>query len=273
MRNGKRLTWVWEESARPDPGTRDRTGVPDVIVADRSTIEQCVVVARTCLERTGRAILSRVGQGLEARLREEFAGTAEMERGDGCGCVVLRAKAGGVAARDGHPRRTGGRVGVLTAGAPAACAAAEAATVAREMGCEVFTANDLDAAGTDRLVAPLRAMLEERDPDVLVVASGHEDALPSVVAGLLPVPVVGLPTSTGSGHGGSGAALSAMLQSGAPGLCVVGIDDGVGAGAVAGLIANRAAASRATASPPREPARPRAASAPRPRTRGPAPRR
>jgi pyridinium-3,5-biscarboxylic acid mononucleotide synthase len=272
MRNGKRLTWDWEESARPDPGTHDRAGVPVVIVADRGTIEECMAIARVSLERTGRAILSRVGQGLEARLREEFAGAADMENRDGRGCVVLRATTG-AAARDGHPRRTGGRVGVLTAGAPAAGAAAEAATVAREMGCEVFTANDLDAAGTDRLVDPLRTMLEERDPDVLVVTAGRDGALPSVVAGLVPVPVVGLPTSTGSGHGGDGAALSVMLQSGTPGLCVVGIDNGVGAGTVAGLIANRAAASRAAAGPPREPARPRAASAPRPRTRGPAPRR
>jgi NCAIR mutase (PurE)-related protein len=137
------------------------------------------------------------------------------------------------------------------------------------MGCEVFTANDLDAAGPDRLVDPLRAMLAERDPDVLVGAAGRDGVLPSVVAGLLPVPVVGLPTGTGSGHGG--AALSAMLRSGAPGLCVVDVDDGIGAGAVAGLIANRAAAS--AASLPREPARLRAASAPRPRTRGPAPKR
>jgi phosphoribosylcarboxyaminoimidazole (NCAIR) mutase len=91
-------------------------------------------------------------------------------------------------------------------------------------------------------------MLEERDVDVLVVAAGMDGALPSVVAGLATVPVVGLPTSVGYGHGGGGeAALSAMLQSGSPGLCVVNIDNGIGAGCIAGMIANRAAHARAAA--------------------------
>jgi hypothetical protein len=113
------------------------------------------------------------------------------------------------------------------------------------MGCEVFTATDLGVAGLHRLIEPLRGMLEERGVDVLVVAAGMDGALPSVVAGLATVPVIGLPTSVGYGHGGRGeAALSAMLQSGAPGLCVVNIDNGVGAGGVAGMIANRAARGR-----------------------------
>jgi len=81
--------------------------------------------------------------------------------------------------------------------------------------------------------------------DALVVAAGMDGALPSVVAGLADAPVIGLPTSVGYGLGGNGvAALYAMLQTCSPGLCVVNIDNGVGAGAVAGLIANRAAAAR-----------------------------
>ncbi|RLC66302.1 MAG: hypothetical protein DRI48_04995, partial [Chloroflexi bacterium] len=66
-----------------------------------------------------------------------------------------------------------------------------------------------------------------------------------VVAGLVNVPVIGLPVSVGYGVGGGGvAALYSMLQTCAPGLCVVNVDNGVGAGAVAGLIANRVAAAR-----------------------------
>jgi NCAIR mutase (PurE)-related protein len=72
-----------------------------------------------------------------------------------------------------------------------------------------------------------------------------DGALPSVVAGLVDVPVIGLPTSVGYGAGGKGlAALLSMLQTCAPGLTVVNIDNGVGAGATAALIANRAAAGR-----------------------------
>jgi hypothetical protein len=89
-----------------------------------------------------------------------------------------------------------------------------------------------------------------------------------VVAGLATVPVVGLPTSVGYGHGGNGeAALSAMLQSGAPGLCVINIDNGVGAGCIAGMIANRAAHAREPSrarrplehQPARQPAAPKSA--------------
>ncbi|MDP9355725.1 MAG: AIR carboxylase family protein, partial [Chloroflexota bacterium] len=79
----------------------------------------------------------------------------------------------------------------------------------------------------------------------IVVAAGMDGALPSVVAGLVSVPVIGLPTSVGYGAGGEGtAALLAMLQSCAPGLVVVNIDNGVGAGSTAALIANRVAAAR-----------------------------
>jgi NCAIR mutase (PurE)-related protein len=91
------------------------------------------------------------------------------------------------------------------------------------------------------LAGPLNEMVEA-GVAVLIVAAGMEGALPSVVAGLAPVPVIGLPTSTGYGLGGKGVtALLSMLQSCCPGLVTVNIDNGVGAGATAALIANRAA--------------------------------
>ena len=78
----------------------------------------------------------------------------------------------------------------------------------------------------------------------IIVAAGMDGALPSVVAGLVPVPVIGLPVSVGYGYGGDGTgALMSMLQSCAPGLAVVNIDNGIGAGSMAALIANRAAAN------------------------------
>ena len=81
--------------------------------------------------------------------------------------------------------------------------------------------------------------------DVIIVAAGMDGALPSVVSGLVEVPVIGLPTSVGYGMGGQGqAALLAMLQTCSPGLAVVNIDNGIGAGAIAALIANRVAAAR-----------------------------
>ena len=117
----------------------------------------------------------------------------------------------------------------------------EALAVAREMGVSVKSFHDVGVAGVHRLAAPLEE-LREFDPDVLIVAAGMEGALPSVVSGLVPVPVIGLPTSTGYGLGGDGtAAILGMLQTCSPGLSVVNVDNGVGAGATAALIANRAA--------------------------------
>ena len=82
---------------------------------------------------------------------------------------------------------------------------------------------------------------------MIIVVAGMDGALPSVVAGLVDVPVIGLPTSRGYGVGGAGvAALLSMLQTCVPGMTVVNVDNGVGAGASAARIANRVAAGRAT---------------------------
>lgn len=224
--------------AHPDFERARRKGVPEIILAERKSVEEALAIARAFLEQTGRAILSRVGPELEARLRAEFAGEAELEWVAPARAAVLR--------RPGFSLpRTGGRVGILTAGTSDIPIAEEAALVCREMGCEVYTAYDVGVAGIHRLVEPLRYLLDEVRVDVLIVAAGMDGALPSVVAGLADVPVIGLPTSVGYGLGGGGvAALYSMLQTCAPGLAVVNIDNGVGAGAMAALIANRAAAAR-----------------------------
>jgi NCAIR mutase (PurE)-related protein len=225
--------------ATPDFDRTQRKGVPEVILAERKTVEQSLVIARAFLERTGRAILSRVGPELEARLRQEFTAEVEFE-------WVAPARAAVLRRLDFVRPQTGGRVGVLTAGTSDVPVAEEAALVCREMGCEVYTVYDVGVAGLHRLFEPLCALLDEHRVDALIVAAGMDGALPSVVAGLVDVPVIGLPTSVGYGVGGDGlAALYSMLQTCAPGLSVVNIDNGVGAGAVAGLIANRTAAERA----------------------------
>jgi NCAIR mutase (PurE)-related protein len=133
---------------------------------------------------------------------------------------------------------------VLTAGTSDVPIAEEAAVVAHEMGCAVSTTYDVGVAGLHRLFKPLQKLMDD-DTDVIIVAAGMDGALPSVVAGLVSVPVIGLPTSVGYGMGGKGvAALLTMLQTCAPGLTVVNIDNGVGAGATAALTANRMARLR-----------------------------
>ena len=141
-------------------------------------------------------------------------------------------------------RGTGGHVGVISAGTSDIPVAEEAVLIAEEMGCRVTCIYDVGVAGLHRLIGPLHDLLAN-EVDAIVVAAGMDGALPSVVAGLVPVPVIGLPTSIGYGMGGKGiAALLSMLQTCAPGLSVVNIDNGIGAGITAALIANRVAQTR-----------------------------
>jgi NCAIR mutase (PurE)-related protein len=224
------------QHATPDFDRARRKGVPEVILTSSKSVEQSLTIARAFLENTGRAILSRVGPELEAQLQSEFV--TELEWIGPARAAILRRP------DFVHPQ-TDGRVGVITAGTSDVPVAEEAALLCREMGCIVHTVYDVGVAGLHRLFEPLQTLLDEVQVDVLIVAAGMDGALPSVVAGLADVPVIGLPTSIGYGIGGDGvAALYSMLQTCAPGLSVVNVDNGIGAGAVAGLIANRAASAR-----------------------------
>lgn len=226
------------EAARPDLHRQARKGVPEVIIAERKTAQQSIEIANQFLEATGRAILSRVPPALEERLRTDFEDSAHLDWFPAARAAVLRRP-------DMEQPQTGGRVGVITAGTSDIPWAEEAALLCREMGCRVHTVFDVGVAGIHRLWEPLSFLQDEFQVDAIIVAAGMDGALPSVVSGLVDIPVIGLPTSVGYGMGGQGeAALLSMLQSCAPGMAVVNIDNGIGAGAIAGLIANRMAASR-----------------------------
>jgi NCAIR mutase (PurE)-related protein len=223
--------------ACPDFNRHERKGVPEVILAEHKNAEQVLEIAHRFLETEGQAILSRVPPEIEACLRAEFA-AFEVEWHPVPRAMVLRRP--GTA-----PPDSGGRVGILTAGTSDVPIAEEAALLCREMGCEVHTAYDVGVAGLHRLFEPLECLLNQAQVDVIIVAAGMDGALPSVVSGLVDVPVIGLPTSVGYGLGGQGmAALLTMLQTCSPGMAVVNIDNGIGAAAIAGLIANRAAVAR-----------------------------
>jgi NCAIR mutase (PurE)-related protein len=129
---------------------------------------------------------------------------------------------------------SGGTVAIITAGTADIRVAEEAKVIAEEMGCRVQTAYDVGAAGIHRLFPALKSVI---GADVFIVAAGREGTLPSVVAGLVNRPVIGIPVSTGYGYMGEGkAALASMLQSCSV-LAVVNIDAGFVAGAFAARIA------------------------------------
>jgi pyridinium-3,5-biscarboxylic acid mononucleotide synthase len=222
---------------RLDTMRRRRTGTPEIILARSKSSEEVVESLRILANADGRALATRCRPDTIEVVVRELAGEYQVE-------VAAEASAVVVARLECPRLDTGGRIAVISAGSSDGPVAAEAVLVAREMGVTVDEVRDVGVAGLHRLVAPLERVVEA-GADAIVVAAGMDGALPSVVAGLVAVPVIGLPTSTGYGYGGEGvAALMAMLQSCAPGLVVVNVDNGVGAGATAALIANRVAAAR-----------------------------
>jgi len=218
------------EAGRFDAAREDRTGIPEGIIADGKTDAEVAALALTAVETTGRALVTRAGELTASAVREALA--AERP----AAAVGHDSRAGTLVAHDPEFERpdVDATVGVVTAGTSDAVPAGEAAVVAREMGATVDRVDDVGVAGIHRL---FDALDDLRAADVLVVAAGREGALPTVVAGLVDAPVIGLPVSTGYGHGGDGeAALLGMLQSCTP-LSVVNIDAGFVAGAQAGLVA------------------------------------
>jgi NCAIR mutase (PurE)-related protein len=209
-----------------------RKGVPEVVFAEGKSVEQVVAVTRRFLEHAAVVLCTRVSQEQAAALEKDVKGA-----------VLHDPRSRVVVARrgDAPPPQARGAVGVLAAGTSDVGVAGEAVAMIRAMDVEALTAYDVGVAGLHRLSAPLEEM-GVAGVGAFVVAAGMEGALPSVVAGLVDVPVIGLPTSSGYGFGGRGeAALMGMLQSCSPGLAVVNIDNGVGAGATAALIARGSA--------------------------------
>jgi NCAIR mutase (PurE)-related protein len=222
---------------RADPNRQRRTGIPEVVHAENKPAGDVADAMRRLVAAHGRALASRVPEASVAEIRTALAPELVVEEH----CLARAIVASRLECQ--RPVR-GGRIAVLSAGTSDVPVAMEAALMAEEMGSCVLTAWDVGVAGLHRLVEPLERFAAE-DVDAIVVAAGMDGALPSVVAGLVDVPVIGLPTAIGYGFGAAGVgALTTMLQSCAPGLVVVNIDNGIGAGATAALIANRAASGR-----------------------------
>jgi NCAIR mutase (PurE)-related protein len=213
-----------------------RAGIPEVVWGEDKTSAKVVEIASALLEREGRAIVSKTSQEQIEALMGKFSDKCELRVNEKARLIVVRR-------RGFQPLRLGRRIGIITAGTSDITIAEEAKVIAEEMGCDVLTAYDVGIAGFHRHIKPLKGMIEE-GVDAIVVVAGMEGALPSVIASLVDIPVIGVPSSVGYGFGAGGiGALTAMLQSCSPGLCVVNVDNGFGAGAFAALIAKRVAKS------------------------------
>ncbi len=187
-------------------------------------------MADAAVQSTGRALVTRAGDDVAEEVRaylDKEHPDATVERDARARTVVVRAA-------DYEPPAVDADVVVVSGGTADAPAAREAAVVARAAGPRVETVEDAGVANLTRVLDEVDTL---RAADVLVVAAGREATLPTLVAGLVDAPVIGLPTATGYGVGGDGvAALLALLQS-CTVLSVVNVGAGFVAGTQAALIA------------------------------------
>jgi pyridinium-3,5-biscarboxylic acid mononucleotide synthase len=225
--------------ARLDLGRLLRRGIPEVVLASGKSPADAARLTVAMAERQGQGLVSRMSDAHRAALQDAAAAAAMQ--------VVEYADSARVIRAGFTPEPQSGKVGLLTAGTSDVRVADEARMVVEACGLEARVEADLGVAGLHRFVGPLASTLEW-GADVVIVAAGMDGVLPGLVAGLIDVPVIGLPVSTGYGRGGAGeAALNTMLQSCSTGLVVVNIDNGVGAGAAAVLMAHRRPRGRSQA--------------------------
>ena len=220
-----------EKMANYDIFRERRTLIPEVVYAESKSAETVLKIAKKVLSKKPIVLLSRTKpehidliKELEREYKIEYGKEQHFCR---------------ISHKDYSLSTDKGSIGIITAGTSDLPVAEEAKAIAEMMGCKVFLISDVGVAGIHRLFEPLKKLLEN-DIDVLIVAAGMEGALPTVVAGLVDIPVIGLPISTGYGFGGKGqTALMSMLQTCSLGLAVVNIDAGISAGAIAAKIAKR----------------------------------
>ena len=212
-----------------------RKGMPEIIFAENKEYKDIIRIALAAIRRNGQAVVSRIRKA-------ELAKVAGALKKKGMVVEVGRNSTTLLASDRSFGRKmTGAKIGIMAAGTSDIGVAEEARLVAKAMGCDAIASYDIGIAGMHRIFPALKEIAEQ-NADAVVVVAGMEGALASVVASVVDVPVVGVPTSVGYGFGANGiAALASMLQSCTLGLAVVNIDNGVGAGAYAASIAKRMA--------------------------------
>ena len=208
--------------ARVDHARAERQGFPEVIFGEGKTSEQICGIFEKLLARRPNVLITRTNEDVYGDIRNIYTDAQWHEA-----ARVIRV------IRDKTERGVG-EITVVTAGTSDIPVAEEAALTAEAMGNRVKRVWDAGVAGIHRILAERELLQNSR---VVIVVAGMEGALPSVVGGLVAVPVIAVPTSIGYGASFGGvAALLGMLNSCASNVTVVNIDNGFGAGFVASLI-------------------------------------
>ncbi|MEX2673667.1 MAG: nickel pincer cofactor biosynthesis protein LarB [Phycisphaeraceae bacterium] len=200
-----------------------RCGVPEVIYAEGKTPEQVVTIAHALIDRSGHALITRANPAHHEAVTHAFADVQTDSRSR----TLL-------VGRPTPPPPTAQPIPIITAGTSDEAVADEAELTCLALAQPVHRINDVGVAGLARLIRRLDDLGPTR---VIICIAGMEGALPSVVGGLVSVPVIAVPTSVGYGAAFAGVtALLGMLTSCAAGVSVVNIDNGFGAAYIATLI-------------------------------------
>jgi pyridinium-3,5-biscarboxylic acid mononucleotide synthase len=204
-----------------------RTGMPEVVFSSGKTNAQVAKIFARMAQAGGNVLATRASRECFEAVEEAFPSgiMAKAEYHETARCVTLAQR---------PPISGKGTIAVVCAGTSDLPVAEEAAVTARLMGNTVELIADVGVAGIHRLLAQRESLQSAR---VLIVCAGMEGALPTVVGGLVNAPVIAVPTSVGYGASFGGvAALLGMLNTCSPNVCVVNIDNGFGAAAIATLI-------------------------------------
>lgn len=204
-----------------------RTGIPEVIYGASKTVEQIIVIAEAMLKRNGPVLATRVDSAKAEKITQRLPTLHYQENSQ----ILFGNQA------EVDPTKYRGNTLILTAGTSDIPVAEEARLTLRSLGHPVEKLYDVGVAGLHRLLGQKDKL---DDASTVIVVAGMEGALPSVVAGLISAPVIAVPTSVGYGASFGGiAALLGMLNTCAPGVAVVNIDNGFGAACMADAINRR----------------------------------
>lgn len=202
-----------------------RTGIPEVIYGASKKARQIIIIARAMKKQGQRILVTRVSKAKAKKICTELRWLKYHKK--------ARMLTGNIP--DTNPAGRG-QILILTAGTSDIPVAQEAYITLKSLGQKVSRIYDVGVAGIHRILHHRKTLQEA---SVIIVVAGMEGALPSVAAGLVKCPVIGVPTSVGYGANFSGiSALLGMLNSCAPGISVVNIDNGFGAACMA-LTINR----------------------------------
>ncbi len=228
------IEYIENNVAQIDLNRDIRKSVPEIVFAANKKTMEIVSISDRILEKKGYVLISKIRPLAIKKLLNRFKKKGFcIEKGYNSSSLLIYDKI------ESLPANRGGKIGIICGGTSDIGIAEEARIASLSMGCSTVLGYDVGISGIQRLLLSLKEMISN-DVDVLVVVAGMEGALSSVVASLVNIPVIGVPASVGYGFGSNGiGSLSSMLQSCSLGLAVVNIDNGIGAGIFASLIANK----------------------------------